>query len=447
MSEFGEDILCRNRFREHGGAAALVLRDPRCKGAAVQADLSMLQAVEHTFGAIPSILTSVLYGVASDRFGRKSIMCLSIAGLLVLYAVDFTIYYFPDVFNIYLVWPAALLVFIGGGPPVMNSMTFAMVSDVVSEAERSNIFFYLVATALVGNLVGAPLTFYLMEYGPWTATAVGYSCYMARLFVVFFFCQDMKRNAVLLFQDDETQPAVEDDDKGAVAAAFRTMLNPVLAIKQTWSAGVEVFWIHKKLGILLFTLLFSDLGGYANILFNQYIAKRFDWSWSEANLLASVTTFSRLALMIAIMPLISQVLNKTGMPPIVKDAQISRYAMLLATVSAFGIGIASTFYAILPFLPLSTFRAVSRASLNSLLPSLAGPERTGALYSVMAVLDSIGMMIAAPATAAIFKSGLRLGGMWIGLPYILSGVLMMISTAILFAVRIANEDHFNATGL
>lgn len=151
--------------------------------------------------------------------------------------------------------------------------------------------------------------------------------------------------------------------------------------------------------------------------------------------------------MIAIMPLISQVLNKTGMPPIIKDAQISRYAMLLTTVSAFGIGIASTFYAILPFLPLSTFRAVSRASLNSLLPSLAGPERTGALYSVMAVLDSIGMMIAAPATAAIFKSGLRLGGIWIGLPYILSGVLMMISTAILFAVRIANEDHFNATGL
>lgn len=91
MSEFGEQILCRNRFREHGNAAATVSRDPRCKGAEVQADLSMLQAVEHTFGAIPSVLTSVLYGVASDRFGRKSIMCLSIVGLLVLYAVDFTI--------------------------------------------------------------------------------------------------------------------------------------------------------------------------------------------------------------------------------------------------------------------------------------------------------------------------------------------------------------------
>lgn len=151
--------------------------------------------------------------------------------------------------------------------------------------------------------------------------------------------------------------------------------------------------------------------------------------------------------MSAVMPLISRVLSKNGMLPIIKDVQITRYTMLLAAISAFGIGIASTFSAILPFLPLSTFRAVSRASLNSLLPSLAGPERTGALYSVMAVLDSIGMMTAAPATAAVFKSGLRWGGMWIGLPYILSGVLMTISTVILFAVRVTNEDHFNATGL
>lgn len=140
---------------------------------------------------------------------------------------------------------------------------------------RANVFFYLVATALFGNLLGAPLTFYLIEYSPWVATAVGYSCYVARLLVVFFFCQDMKRDVVFLSQDDETSPAVESNDKGAVAAAFPTMLNPVLAIQQTWSAGVQVFWIHRKLGILLFTLLFLDLGGYANLLFNQYIAKRF----------------------------------------------------------------------------------------------------------------------------------------------------------------------------
>ncbi|KAJ6787285.1 hypothetical protein PWT90_01706 [Aphanocladium album] len=448
MSEFGEDILCRNRFSPvGGGAATLVANDPRCKTAEVQADLSMLQAVEQTFGVIPAILTSVLYGAASDRLGRKPILCLSLVGMLVLYATDYLIYGFPEIFNIYLIWPTALLTFVGGGPFVTNSMTYAMVSDAVSEADRADIFFYIIAADLSGNLVGAPVTFYVMKYGPWFATAVGYSCYVARLFVILFFCKDLKRDTFVLRNEDEPEPDEEQSNKGALSAAFGAMLNPALAIKKAYSACFEIFRGNRKVGILLLTLLFSDLGGYANILFNQYIAKRFDWSWSQANLLASIKTFTRLALMVAIMPLVSQLLNRLGMTPLIKDAQISRYAMLLATISSFGIGLASTFYAIIPFLPLYTFRSVSRASLNSLLPSLAGPERNGVLYSVMAVLDSLGVMVAAPATAAVFKIGLHLGGVWIGLPFILSGVLMGMSTLVLFAVRITHEDHINAPRL
>ncbi|KAJ3498639.1 hypothetical protein NLG97_g956 [Lecanicillium saksenae] len=423
MSEFGESILCRNRFADIGGAATLVGNDPRCKSTEVQADLSMLGAVEQVFGVLPAILTSVLYGIASDRLGRKPILCLSIAGILLLYAVDYTIC---------------------GGPLVKNSVTYAMVSDSVSEAHRADIFFYLIAADLTGSLLGAPLTFYVMKYGPWFATAVGYSCYVIQFLVILLFCKDLNKGQFSLRNEDEDG---ERPRKSAFATAFSTMLKPTAAIKQTYGACVKVFWVHRKVGMLLVTLLFSDLGGYANILFNQYIAKRFDWSWSQANLLASIKTFTRLALMVAIMPLVSQLLNRVGMAPIIKDAQISRYAMLLASISSLGIGLASTFYAMVPFLPLYTFRAVSRASLNSLLPSLIGPERTGMLYSVMAVLDSLGLMVAAPATAAVFKIGLRWGGVWIGLPFILSGVLMAMSTLVLFAVRITHEDHFNVTTL
>ncbi|OAR01629.1 hypothetical protein LLEC1_03284 [Akanthomyces lecanii] len=447
MSEFGEDILCRRRFAQVGGAPTLGGNDPRCKSAEVQADLSMLQAVEQTFGVFPAILTSVLYGIASDRLGRKPILCLSIAGMMLLYAVDYTIYGFPEIFNIYLIWPAALLTFVGGGPSVYHSMTFAMVSDVVAEADRASIFFYLIAADLTGNLVGAPVTFYLMKHGPWFATAVGYSCYIARLLVIVFFCQEPKRESFSLSNEDRPETDGAQHSKSALVAAFSTMSKPMLSIKQTYDACFDVFWGHRKVGILLVTLLFSDLGGYANILFNQYIAKKFDWSWSQANLLASIKTFTRLTLMLAVMPLVSQLLNRAGMAPMVKDAQISRYAMLLASISSFGIGLASSFYAIVPFLPLYTFRSVSRASLNSLLPSLAGPERIGVLYSVMAVLDSLGLMVAAPATAAVFRIGLRLGGVWIGLPFILSGGLMAMSTVVLFAVRITHEDHFNVPRL
>lgn len=142
------------------------------------------------------------------------------------------------------------------------------------------------------------------------------------------------------------------------------------------------------------------------------------------------------------MPLVGHLLNKAGLPPIIKDAQISRYALLLATVSMFGIAFANNFASILPFLPLTALQAVSRASLNSLLPSLTGQDHVGMLYSVMATLDALGLMISAPAVAYLFKIGLSLGGIWIGLPYILAGGLLLTSTVILFAVRIRREDHF-----
>lgn len=147
-------------------------------------------------------------------------------------------------------------------------------------------FFYLVAADLVGNLVGAPATFYLMKYGPWTATAVGYSLYISRFLVLVFLCQDLRRDK---YANDDERLFREDADKGAAAAAFSTIRNPLHVIRQTYHACVKIFSANRKLGILLTTLLFSDLSKYANILFNQYVAKRFDWSWSQvrSNLLNS----------------------------------------------------------------------------------------------------------------------------------------------------------------
>lgn len=93
MATFGEDNLCRMRYPDagHGNVSALVPNDPRCKGSEVQSELSMLQAVELSIGILPSILTSVLYGVVADRYGRRPILALSILGLFILYVFDYTI--------------------------------------------------------------------------------------------------------------------------------------------------------------------------------------------------------------------------------------------------------------------------------------------------------------------------------------------------------------------
>lgn len=87
MSELGEGILCRSRH----GAMPDPANDPRCKATDVQSELSMLQAVELTFGLAPSILMSIPYASIADRLGRKFVLALSIFGMLCVFTCDLLI--------------------------------------------------------------------------------------------------------------------------------------------------------------------------------------------------------------------------------------------------------------------------------------------------------------------------------------------------------------------
>lgn len=112
---------------------------------------------------------------------------------------------------------------------------------------------------------------------------VSMSLFLLAFLVIVFLCHETVPTALEATDSDGSPSDNVNKHDGAISAAFASMLNPVGAIKQTSSAFFTLFWVHKKVGMLLVTLLFSDLGTYANILFNQYIAKRFDWSWSQVS--------------------------------------------------------------------------------------------------------------------------------------------------------------------
>lgn len=72
-----EGIVCR----EHHTNVTQPTTDPRCKDSVVQADFAMLQGWEATFALIPGLLLSIPYGMASDKYGRRIILFLSILGI------------------------------------------------------------------------------------------------------------------------------------------------------------------------------------------------------------------------------------------------------------------------------------------------------------------------------------------------------------------------------
>lgn len=83
-----EGLLCHDMY---GSDVQDPLRDPRCKGEAVQASLSVLISIEASFEMIPPLLCGIAYGMIADVYGRKPIVMLATFGALLYGVADILI--------------------------------------------------------------------------------------------------------------------------------------------------------------------------------------------------------------------------------------------------------------------------------------------------------------------------------------------------------------------
>jgi MFS family permease len=146
-----ERNICRNIL-----PGLLDTDDNRCKEKATQSELSFIRGWQATFDIIPGLLTAVPYGLMADKYGRELVLSLSVLGgtitssfnVLVCSSATFdflrispmadaeTLGSLPSVFSPRMIWLSSAFGFIGGGAPVFNAITFAIISSAVSEKKR-----------------------------------------------------------------------------------------------------------------------------------------------------------------------------------------------------------------------------------------------------------------------------------------------------------------------
>jgi MFS family permease len=87
----------------------------------------------------------------------------------------------------------------------------------------------------------------------------------------------------------------------------------------------------------------------------------------------------------------------------------------------------------------SAFLITARSLATSLVP----PDHVGTLYSAIAISQSLGILVAGPLFAYLFRIGLHLGGAWLGLPFLQAGLLYVIATVAIWCIRVprAAEDE------
>ncbi len=112
------------------------IEEGECKGAEVQEELNVVMAGLLFLGAVPSLVTTIPYGLVADRIGRKPVFALSIVGIVLAQCWNLIVVRFWRYMPLRLVWISPIFTFIGGGEAVANMVFFAMGSDITTDEQR-----------------------------------------------------------------------------------------------------------------------------------------------------------------------------------------------------------------------------------------------------------------------------------------------------------------------
>lgn len=79
------------------------------------------------------------------------------------------------------------------------------------------------------------------------------------------------------------------------------------------------------------------------------------------------------------------------------------------------------------------------AFARSLVSSLVEPRMIGTLFTTLAIMDTIGSLLAGPVVAGTFSWSLKFEGIWRGMPYVFSFMLCGLATLALARVKLPGQ--------
>lgn len=160
----------------------------------------------------------------------------------------------------------------------------------------------------------------------------------------------------------------------------------------------------------------------------------------QAGLLLNWRTVTSLVLLVVLVPGISHILtSRFHMSAASKDLLLCRVSTVINIVGALIVGLAGSMPLVIAGVVVFAMGGGFMLGALSIVSLMAPPGKASTMYATVNVLMSMGVMIAAPAVAAFFKLGMRLGGMFIGLPYFIVAGTYVVTLILLAFVRVDNR--------
>ncbi|KAK6081575.1 ATP synthase F0 [Seiridium cupressi] len=417
-----ENVICQ---REHGS-----LRD--CKADDVQSKLAMFKGIASLTLMIPGIFLTVPFGALADRYGTRPIMAIALTGIFLREAVSSLVYWMAPTWPIELIWAAPVSFVLGGGPPAFISLLFIFVADATPPTLRSSRFFQLEAAAYIGNILSYVISSALSDVNPWIPILLGLVLLLFAIILLLvtsrFIKVDRQKPAEELAATLEgDQDAVHgNEDTGSNKSGWEYVQSFLTLVKQ-----------RKVIPALLAGYWLRMLAVSVTGLQLLYTSRLFDWTYSKAAYMATLDSAVHLTVLF-ILPGAALILtSRFSLSSFSRDWWLARASVLMTVVGSAGMAFSPTPTIMALSVILFGLGAGYSSSVRGLLTTLTDAPHRSLVFSIMGTLDIIGTLIGGPLWPAIYHVGLGLGGLYVGLPFIVAAAMFALVFASVEVTRVS----------
>ncbi|MBO9588046.1 tetracycline efflux MFS transporter Tet(30) [Devosia sp.] len=350
-------------------------------------DIGFLYGAMLAVYAIMQFIFSPVLGALSDRFGRRPVLLLSLAGTLIDYLVM-------------ALTPLGWVLVVGRAMAGITSANMAVASayitDITPPEQRAQRFGLIGAVMSTGFIIG-PVIGGVM--GAW---------WLRSPFLVAALFNGLNL-AVALFVLPESRKA--SDEK----FDFK-QLNPLAPLVWLWN-------FKPLLPMVIVSVVFGLIAAVPGTIWVLYGAERFGWDSVHMGISLSVFGISgALAQAFLVGPLTKRFGDLGTLMIGVAFDTLAYTLMAFAYQSWMGYAVA----------PLFALGGVAMPALQSLLTSRVSDEQQGQLQGVLASLMSLAGIVGPVLTTAIFFSTKNI---WIGTIWIVGAALYLLATPLFATVR------------
>ncbi|KAF7136825.1 hypothetical protein CNMCM5793_006343 [Aspergillus hiratsukae] len=414
-----ESIICR---KLHPEIALLTTEGQiaRCKAPDVQGELALVNGWRETLDTLPGIVLALPFGLMADQAGRKTVLMLSLIGLITEEVMVRIIAWYSAFIPLRTVWFMPLFQICGGGSQIATSMLFTMVTDVFPVENRANIFFIIYAVTQISEIVASPLSAWLMSWTSWLPYFLGVFFMLCGLSASICVPETLPKSNNLSETGSEDDEA-DDDARRTVLHRLKAVLNH--ARHQIMHHSRFIF-AERNIICISIAFLTATVAIQSLTIMLQYVSKRFSWSMAkvqshppllapadlkQASFLISLKATMNLSALLLILPTLSKALDRF-LPPIRRDLRIALGSVLTIAAGHALMALAASPTVFAAGLSISSLGGGFFPALRSVATTLVDEAEIGLLGTTIALTQGIGAIIAGPLMAGTFRFNIRMHG-------------------------------------